>query len=154
MLSPFQEYMTMIADEILAPQTLPKEDDLSWPLKILIAIDQLGNAIADGNPDVTISARVGEFSRRVDKYQPFWRLLEAIINLAFLPVDGPEHCYNAFKNEPGEKETQGNDIARAILCLFVLVFCPIIYMVLRVAVILIPEWRYEPNRYEVQLAEV
>ena len=144
----------MIADEILAPPTLPKEDALSWPLKILIAIDQLGNAIADGNPDVTISARVGEFARRVDKNQLFWRTLESIINLAFLPVDGPDHCYNAFKNEPGEKETEGNDIARAILCSFVLIFCPIIYIVLRVAVVFIPEWRYQPDGYKIELAEV
>ena len=143
----------MIAEEILVPTTRKKEIILSWPVKVLVAIDQLGNAIADGNPDVTISARVGEFARRVDKYQPFWRLLESIINLAFLPVDGPEHCYIAFKNESGEKETEGNDIARAILCIFVLVFCPIIFLILRVAVVFIPEWRYEPEKYKVQIAE-
>jgi len=29
----------------------------SWPLAVLIAIDQLGNAITGGYPDSTISAR-------------------------------------------------------------------------------------------------
>jgi hypothetical protein len=62
-------------------------------------------------------------------------------------VDGPDHCYNAFKDEPGEKETQGNDVARAILCTFVLVFCPIIFIVLRVAIFVVPEWGYEPQGY-------
>jgi len=32
---------------------------MPYAFNILIAIDQLGNAIADGNPDNTISARVG-----------------------------------------------------------------------------------------------
>jgi hypothetical protein len=146
--------MIMIAQEIPVPPIPQNENDLSWPMKVLIAIDQLGNAIADGNPDVTISARVGEFARRVDKNQLFWRTMESIINLAFLPVDGPDHCYNAFKDEPGEKETQGNDVARAILCTFVLVFCPIIFIVLRLAIFFVPEWGYEPQGYGSLTVEV
>ncbi len=130
-----------------------KDNDLSWPLKILIGIDQLGNAIADGNPDVTISARVGEFARSEKRVQRFWRTLEFIINVAFLPVDGPDHCFNAFKRESDEVETQGNDIARAILCIFVLAFCPIIYVILRAAVIFIPEWRHKPEKYKTLAVE-
>jgi len=37
---------------------------MNWATGVLIGIDQLGNAIAGGNPDSTISARVGNFANK------------------------------------------------------------------------------------------
>ena len=68
----------------------------SRPLAILIAIDQLGNAIAGGNPDSTISARVGYFSDKTLREKTlgrhaYWKGLERIIDFAFFPIDGEKH---------------------------------------------------------------
>ena len=51
----------------------------SWPVAVLVAIDQLGNAIAGGNPDSTISARVGFFSEMAKRGKSYWKGLESII---------------------------------------------------------------------------
>ncbi len=72
---------------------------------LFIAIDQFGNALAGGNPDNTISARVGYYSHHY--YEPnevpwYWLLFERIIDTAFYPVDGPAHCHEAYHNDAGE----------------------------------------------------
>ena len=70
---------------------------MSWIGGVLIAIDQLGNAIAGGNPDATISARTGYFANEVKTaFQFYWKTMELIINFAFYPIDGPNHCYNEY----------------------------------------------------------
>lgn len=64
---------------------------MSYIKNVLVAIDQLGNAICGGNPDVTISARTGYFANISNtKLKPWWRIMEAIINFAFKPIDGPD----------------------------------------------------------------
>jgi len=78
---------------------------MNWAVGVLIGVDQLGNAIAAGNPDSTISARVGyfadkdtcSFQERCIKY--YWLILEWVINFAFLPIDGPVHCLQAYKDD-------------------------------------------------------
>ncbi len=57
---------------------------------LLIAVDQGGNAFTGGNPDETISSRVGRSALRGE-----WRGLvcEHIINLMFLVLLGQrDHC--------------------------------------------------------------
>lgn len=79
-------------------------------------IDLLGNALTGGNPEVTVSARVGYYSKYYkiryenytgkDKYQLkrnklyvlYWKTCESIIDKTFEPVDGKNHCYNAYLN--------------------------------------------------------
>lgn len=57
-------------------------------------IDILGNALAGGNPEVTVSARVGYNAfKRSSRY---WNTCEKLINWAFEPIDGPDHCYMAY----------------------------------------------------------
>lgn len=72
---------------------------------LFLSIDQFGNTLAGGNPDNTISARVGYYSHHY--YEPnkvpwYWLLFERIIDTAFYPVDGPAHCHEAYHNDPGE----------------------------------------------------
>ena len=115
----------------------------SWPVAVLVAIDQLGNAIAGGNPDSTISARVGYFSARANLGKGYWKSLEAIINFMFFPIDGPKHCYQAWQADIDELFKRGSDFARVILSVIIVVACLIIAIVLRVLVIFIWNWRYK-----------
>ena len=114
----------------------------SWPYAVLVAIDQLGNAIAGGHPDATISARVGFFARNAKRFKPYWRCLEAVIDFSFYPVDGPKHCFQAWQADKDRKFQHGSDVARIILSFFIFVACPIIAILLRVAVLFIPAWHY------------
>jgi len=119
---------------------------MSWPLGVLIAIDQLGNAIAGGNPDATVSARCYYFAQiQVNMFKYYWKLLELIINFAFSPIHGPQHCKRAHKDEPHEEFYPGSDITRAILGIFVLLVCIPLSILLRLAVLIIPGWRYKPE---------
>ena len=106
-----------------------------WTLAVLIAIDQLGNAIGGGNPDSTISARVGHFSGKTKREGPrtkyvYWRTLERIIDFAFYPIDGKNHCKKAAAADEHGRYERGNDIAQFILSIIIFVACPIIALVL------------------------
>lgn len=59
-------------------------------LNILIGLDQLANAILRGNPDETISSRVGRAAIAGKR----WGLIcESIINKLFVILgDDPNHC--------------------------------------------------------------
>ena len=70
-----------------------------------VSIDQLGNVIAGGNPDNTVSARVGYYN--FYKHSPetvpwYWYWFMKIIDTTFYPVDGPNHCLEAYYNDSGE----------------------------------------------------
>lgn len=62
--------------------------------QVFIAIDQLGNAFLGGMADETISARCYRQNHRA-----FYALAEKIINAIFYPVQGPDHCYQAYLKE-------------------------------------------------------
>jgi len=83
---------------------------------VLIAIDQLGNALAGGYADSTISARVGYNAHHAGPaMQNYWRLLEWVINYTFLPLDGPNHCYQAYLAGNKQHFRDGSDLMRVIL---------------------------------------
>ena len=87
-----------------------------WLYSVLIAIDQLGNALAGGYADSTISARVGyNVGHAAHERQNYWRLLEGIINYTFLPLDGPDHCYQAYLAGNQTYYRDGSDLMRVIL---------------------------------------
>ncbi|MFC3151319.1 hypothetical protein ACFOEK_09805 [Litoribrevibacter euphylliae] len=116
---------------------------MSWPNAVLVAIDQLGNAIAGGNPDATVSARVGFFSIHAKKpYIWYWKALAEIIDFAFYPVDGPNHCVDSYRADKDELYQQGSDFFRAMLGLIVIVFCLPTSLVLRLAVLIYPNWHF------------
>lgn len=60
-----------------------------WPLAVLIAVDQLANAILMGNEDDTISSRSW---KAYEKGRPWARVAVPVIDLIFLPFGGPGHC--------------------------------------------------------------
>lgn len=122
---------------------------MNWATGVLISIDQLGNAIAGGNPDSTISARVGYFANKdtcsiKDRcYKFYWKYLERVINFTFYLVDGPEHCLQAYQNDNDEKFKKGNDLMRFLLSIIIQFACPFIFVALFIMVTIFPDWRYK-----------
>lgn len=57
-------------------------------LNILIGLDQTGNAAFGGNPDETLSSRVGKAAEQGKRRAV---IIEAVINLAFAIVAGQRH---------------------------------------------------------------
>ena len=98
---------------------------MSYFKNVLISIDQLGNTLCGGNPDNTISARVGYFSEvNVNATKYFWRGLAKIINFTFWPIDGPDHCKQAFEADPEEAFSDDNgDIFKALISIVILASC-------------------------------
>jgi hypothetical protein len=101
---------------------------------LFISIDQFGNALAGGNPDNTISARVGYYSHHyyeTNKVPWYWLLFERIIDTAFYPVDGPAHCHEAYHNDAGEVfDNRVTNFMIAIAAAFVIIpSCVIIALV-------------------------
>ena len=109
---------------------------MSYFKNVLVSLDQLGNTLCGGNPDNTISARVGYFSqttRHAGKY--FWKGLEKIVNFTFWPVDGPGHCRQAFEADPQEAFNDNNgDFFRVLISVVIVIMC------LPISIILYTVW--------------
>lgn len=93
-------------------------------------VDRLGNVLAGGHWHSTISARVGFFSNPIDAY--FWRFVETVIDWAFRPIDGKEHCKKAMLSNTEQDFHHGGTFRLFILSILVCVFVPIIGIVIRV----------------------
>ena len=130
---------------MLATRNQPEIKKMPYWLNILIAIDQLGNTIAGGNPDNTISGRVGFFASDLHKsnIKGYWKALERIIDVTFAPLQGPGHCFDAWQAEKDETDTEATYITRIILGIFVAVGCVVISLILWSAVLIYPPWRYK-----------
>lgn len=98
--------------------------------QVLTAIDQLGNALAGGNADMTISARVGHHAASPGYAWP-WVLLETIINWAFEPVDGENHCIKALSRECSQNVNPPTAFGFYAVTFLVLLFTPAIGAVIR-----------------------
>lgn len=100
---------------------------MNFLTNFFISIDQLGNVLAGGNPDNTISSRVGYYTERY--YEPEktplrWKIFRSIINFTFYPIDGENHCKEAYFNDAGEEFDEGtSDFAVAILAVLIIVSC-------------------------------
>lgn len=126
---------------------MDRADRDSYILRVLVSLDQLGNTIAGGHPDITVSARTGYFANiKQTTLRPWWLLMEAIIDFAFRPIDGPRHCYKAYKSDEKEnKHREGSDIARAILGIFIIFACFPISLLTRIWVKISPKSKQRPN---------
>ena len=97
---------------------------------LMVAFDQLGNALAGGNPDVTISARIGYNTEAASIKWWIWIALKYIVNFTFFPFDGKDHCKKAYHWDTTEDYKTYNNYFKkgywffVILCsLIVIVFC-------------------------------
>ncbi len=100
----------------------------------LISIDQLGNVLAGGNPDNTISSRIGYYTEKYypEEKIPFrWRFFRDVIDFTFYPIDGKNHCKEAYFNDAGEEfDPCTSDFVVAILAVFITSSCIIIATIL------------------------
>lgn len=108
---------------------------MSFLGNFFVSIDQLGNVIAGGNPDNTISARVGYYNRHKKsggKVPWQWRIFEKVIDFTFYPIDGEQHCHEAFHNDAGEVfDDRTNNIIIALLAAIIIIpSCIIISLLL------------------------
>ena len=72
-------------------------------LELLIALDQLGNAIAGGNADQTVSGRIG-WHANYGGHVLLWAIPETVVDWAFEPVDGMGHCIKSIEDRAGVSE--------------------------------------------------
>ena len=61
--------------------------NMNYPLRVLIGIDQLGNAIANGDPDETISSRIGRMKVKYGGEIPWRRPLAKVIDWGLNKLD-------------------------------------------------------------------
>lgn len=109
---------------------------MSYLVNFFVSIDQLGNVIAGGNPDNTISSRVGfynEHNTASGEKTPWqWRFFQEVINFSFWPIDGKGHCHEAFHNDAGEdfdKNTK-NILVAILAALIIIPSCVLICILL------------------------
>ena len=130
----------------------------SWFMNILIAFDQLGNTFAKGNPDNTISARIGYFMHdKNGKPTKYWKLLENVVNFTFKPLDGIEHCFVAYCYDKDETFEEGDLFAKIVLFIFVVVFSiPFLIIIVYVIAFLFPKAKnkYKMDDKKVSLKEI
>ncbi len=113
---------------------------MSWIKAVLVGLDQLGNALAGGHPDATISARIGRFYIMGGRY---WRAMRWIVDTTFAPIDGPNHCIRALRNEPGVPFQYPRNVAPYVLSFFVVTTCAVIAPGVRLAALVRPSWRHQ-----------
>ena len=91
--------------------------------RLLNALSQLGNTVIGGNPDVSISARIGEYNYFYNS--TFYRIVEKIVDFTFEPIDGKGHCRKAYLNDRYEDFTigRGSEIGAFFMVIIVLIFC-------------------------------
>lgn len=97
---------------------------------LLTAIDQLGNAIAGGNPDVTVSGRVGYHSVKTNNN--FWKSLEKIIDFTFEPIDGRHHCLKTALNDDDIDSGEKRIITLVVLAIIAAATCLALAPLIRV----------------------
>jgi len=71
-------------------------------LNFLISIDQLGNTIAGGDPDETISSRLGKMKLRYGGRIPWYRPLSKIVDWGLDKLD-PNHSIDAIEHDEGSE---------------------------------------------------
>jgi len=70
-------------------------------LNVLIGLDQLGNSILGGDPDETISSRLGKLKTRHGGSIPWYRPLSKIVDWGLDQID-PNHSIDAIEEDEGK----------------------------------------------------
>ena len=73
-----------------------------WAINILLGIDQLGNCILGGDPDETISSRLGKLKRKHGGRIPWSRPVSKVIDFLLEKID-PNHCTDAIEHDEGSE---------------------------------------------------
>ena len=70
-------------------------------INLCIGFDQLCNAIICGDPDETISSRIGKIKRSYDGVIPWYRPMLKIIEYSLDKID-PNHSIKAIEEDEGK----------------------------------------------------
>lgn len=71
-----------------------------WGLNVLIALDQLGNAMSGGDPDETISSRIGKIKKKHGGKIPWSHPVSRLIDAGLETVD-PGHSIRCIEADEG-----------------------------------------------------
>lgn len=100
--------------------------------RLLRWIDQTGNFLANGDPDSTISARIGYHNRNGDAYaSSYWLTLKRLVDWVFAPLDGEGHCQQAFMYDQHEHFRGVSLISGILLAMITVVGCLAVMVVTR-----------------------
>ena len=72
-----------------------------WILNILISIDQGANSLLGGDPDETISSRLGKMKVKHGGKIPWYRPLSKVVDFGLDKID-PNHSIDAIEEDEGE----------------------------------------------------
>ena len=76
-------------------------------LNVLISVDQLGNTICGGDPDETISSRLGKLKLKNGGVIPWRYPLAKIIDCGLDKID-PNHSLDAIEEDEGKDQLTEN----------------------------------------------
>lgn len=96
---------------------------MDYIYRILVALDQLANAIIGGNPDVTLSGHVGHMSQIDEK----WITLLKIIDGTFAPIE-KNHCIETWLADEDVDRTDNYVLSGCVVVLG----CTILYLPIRI----------------------
>ena len=74
---------------------------MKWLLNILIGLDQLGNALLGGDPDETISSRLGKMKVKYGGRIPWYRPLSKLTDWGLERID-PGHSIDSIEGDEGK----------------------------------------------------
>ncbi len=95
---------------------------MNWFSAVCLGTDQLVNAITGGNPDISISARIGYHVRQ--SRSTYWKTLSKIVDVTFYPLDGAGHCDLSYMGDMFEDYAEELDeLEKGVLALTVTVSC-------------------------------
>ena len=70
-------------------------------INVLISLDQLGNSLLGGDPDETISSRIGRIEQKWGGKIPRWRIFTRLTAWALDKID-PGHCADSIEHDEGD----------------------------------------------------
>ena len=109
---------------------------MSYFSNLFVAIDQLLNTVAGGNPDNTISARIGYYNfdkSQIGNTKWYWKWFMKIVDTTFSPIDGKGHCDEAYHNDAGESfDKKTKNWAIGILMIIIIPTCTVIGVILHI----------------------
>ena len=108
------------------------ESNKNW-YRIATWLSQGGNVLSDGNPDVSISAKLGWLTKQYPN-DPLYRKLAKKVDRAFEPLDGPGHSRTAHAADQYEQYRKPTPKTRRRISFFVNTFVPIIKFAIKLGV--------------------
>lgn len=92
---------------------------------LCIGVDQLANVLSGGNPDSTISARVGY--HLVQEPSKYWEFLANVIDSTFKPIDGVNHCITAYATDNEDySQDSPTTSSKVLLAVIVVISCGVL----------------------------